>query len=310
MKILVTGGAGFIGSHIVDRLLAEGHDVTVLDNLVTGRRENLPAGVRFEELDIRSEAALELARVKGYEVLVHEAAQIDVRASVARPGYDAEVNVAGLANIVEAVRQGGALQHVLFASSGGAIYGEQEQFPAPESHPSRPASPYGVAKRCGELYLEWFERAYAIPFTALRYANVYGPRQDPLGEAGVVAIFSRRLLDGRPATIYGDGGQTRDYVYVGDVVEANLRALQRGARGAINVGTGVETSVNTIYQSLAELAGVRDAAQFAEARPGEQRRSVVDASRCEAELGFRPATALETGLARTLEYFRAQRVGD
>lgn len=311
MKILVTGGAGFIGSHIVDGLLAQGHAVQVLDNLSSGRRDNLPASVPLAELDVRSDEAAAFVRAGGFEVLVHEAAQIDVRASVADPANDSQVNIGGLINMVEAARQGGQLKQVLFASSGGAIYGEQEQFPAGEGHAIRPESPYGVAKRCGELYLEWFERAYQVSFTALRYANVYGPRQDPHGEAGVVAIFASRLLAGQTATIYGDGGQTRDFVFVGDVALANLRAIERGVvdprvRGAINVGTGVETSVNQIYQGLAQLAAQSSPANYAEARPGEQRRSVIDATRCQELLGFRPQTPLNEGLSQTFDFFRSR----
>lgn len=307
MKILVTGGAGFIGSHIVDVLLAAGHEVQVLDNLSSGHRDNIPASVPLAEFDVRSDEAAAFVREQGFEVLVHEAAQIDVRASVANPAYDAHVNIAGLVNMVEAARQGGQLKQVLFASSGGAIYGEQESFPASESHPVRPESPYGVAKRCGELYLEWFERAYKIPFAALRYANVYGPRQDPHGEAGVVAIFASRLLDDKHCIIYGDGDQTRDYVFVADVAKANLRAIERGVSAAINVGTGHETTVNQIYQVLARHADCDKPATYEAARLGEQRRSVIDASRCEKMLGFRPQTALDEGLAQTFAFFRDQR---
>jgi UDP-glucose 4-epimerase len=304
MKILVTGGAGFIGSHIADRLLAAGHEVAVLDNLSTGRRHNVPAAARLIELDLRSDETAAHLRTAGYQVLVHEAAQIDVRASVARPDVDADVNVRGLVQVVEATRLGGRLQHIVFASSGGAIYGEQDAFPATEDHAIRPESPYGVAKRCGELYLEWYQRAYRIPVTLLRYANVYGPRQDPLGEAGVVAIFAARLLRGQPCTVYGDGGQTRDFVYVGDVAEANMRALERGATGAINIGTGVETSVLALYQRMAALAGVTTPPRHEVARPGEQRRSVIAPARCGQLLGFTPATPLAQGLATTLDHFR------
>jgi len=304
MKILVTGGAGFIGSHIADRLLQLGHEVCVLDDLSTGRRENLPEGVAFEQLDVRSEDAARYVTAAGFEALVHQAAQIDVRASVADPRLDADVNVCGLINVVEAARRGGSLRKVLFASSGGAIYGEQERFPATEEHPRQPESPYGVAKLCCEHYLAWFERAYGITHVALRYANVYGPRQDPHGEAGVVAIFSQRLLAGEEVVVYGDGGQTRDFVFVGDVVEANARALARDVRDPINVGTGVETSVNEILHRLARLAGREVAPRNEAARPGEQRRSVIDPARCAELLGFTPATDLDHGLAATLSYIR------
>ena len=307
MKILVSGGAGFIGSHIVELLLDAGHEVQVLDNLSSGHRDNIPPHVHLAKFDVRCKEAAEYVRGQGFEVLVHEAAQIDVRASVADPAFDASVNISGLINMVEAARQGGQLKQVLFASSGGAIYGEQERFPADESHPVRPESPYGVAKRCGELYLEWFKRAYKIPFAALRYANVYGPRQDPHGEAGVVAIFASRLLDDKLCTIYGDGDQTRDYVFVGDVAKANVRAIERGVSAAINVGTGQETTVNQIYEALARLADSGKTAVYAAERLGEQRRSVIDASRCEALLGFRPQTPLDEGLAQTFAFFREKR---
>jgi len=305
MKILVTGGAGFIGSHVADRLLQQNHQVVVLDNLSTGRRANVPAAAVWVELDIRSADAAQYIEAQQFEAVFHFAAQIDVRKSVADPRFDSEVNVGGLVNVVESARRGGKLQQVVFASTGGALYGEQDVFPAPESHPIRPLSPYGVAKSCGEAYLGWFERVYGVRYAALRFANVYGPRQDPLGEAGVVAIFARKLLNGQPATIFGDGEQTRDFVFVGDIVEANVRALERRASGAINVGSGIETTVNEIYQRMAKLAGVDQPARREPARPGEQLRSVIAADRCQQVLGFRPGTDLEVGLGRTLDYFRA-----
>ncbi|MBN2362077.1 MAG: NAD-dependent epimerase/dehydratase family protein [Deltaproteobacteria bacterium] len=309
MKILVTGGAGFIGSHLADRLLSLGHQVAVIDNLSSGHRSNVPVAATWTELDIRSEEAARHIQAQRFEAVFHLAAQIDVRKSVADPRFDSEVNVGGLVNVVEAARRGGALQQVVFASTGGALYGEQEVFPAPESHPIRPLSPYGVAKACGEQYLGWFERAYGLRYTALRFANVYGPRQDPLGEAGVVAIFARKLLRGETAVIYGDGEQTRDFVFVQDVVEANVRALERRTTGAINVGTGVETSVNDIYRRLARLAGFDRPARREPARPGEQLRSVIAADRCQQLLGFRPSTDLDVGLGLTLDHFRAAGAG-
>ncbi|HET9553719.1 MAG TPA: NAD-dependent epimerase/dehydratase family protein, partial [Anaeromyxobacteraceae bacterium] len=245
-RILITGGAGFIGSTIADTFLAAGWDVAVLDDLSTGKRENVPAAARFYPCDVRSVAAAEVVERERPDVLCHQAAQIDVRRSMAEPRLDADVNVGGLLNVMQAAVRAGSVRQVLFASSGGATYGDTEVVPTPERHPQRPVSHYGAAKAASELYLGVFQAAYGLPYAALRYANVYGPRQDPHGEAGVVAIFCGRLLEGTPCTIYGDGAQTRDYVFVGDVARANLLAAERGFAGALNVGTGVETDVNDL----------------------------------------------------------------
>ena len=306
MPILVTGGAGFIGSHTVDALVARGSDVAVLDNLSSGKRANLNPRARFYHADLREPAALAavIAREQP-EAIFHLAAQMDVRRSVADPAFDAQVNLVGMLNLMEAAR-GHNLKRIVFSSTGGAIYGEQGQFPCDESHPCHPLSPYGVAKLASEHYLYFYHAEYGVEFTALRYANVYGPRQDPHGEAGVVAIFCNRLLAGQPCTIYGDGGQTRDYVYVGDVVRANLAALDRGISGSFNIGTGVETDVNQLYAMVAAMAGSGAAARYAPARPGEQRRSVIDAGRARRELGWEPQATLAVGLRETLEYFRRQ----
>jgi UDP-glucose 4-epimerase len=306
MAILVTGGAGFIGSHTVDALVARGEEVAVLDNLSTGKRANLNPRARFYHADLRDPDALAavLARERP-AVLFHFAAQMDVRRSVADPAFDAQVNLVGMLQLMEAAR-GHGLKQVIFSSTGGAIYGEQLRFPCDETHPCHPLSPYGIAKLATEHYLEFYRVEYGINFTALRYANVYGPRQDPHGEAGVVAIFCGRLLAGQPCAIYGDGGQTRDYVYVGDVVRANLAALDAAPAGSFNVGTGVETDVNRLYSMVAALAGSDAAPLHAPARPGEQRRSVIDAGRARRELGWEPRTSLAEGLRETLEYFRCQ----
>ncbi len=305
MKILVTGGAGFIASHISDAYIAAGHEVVIMDDLSSGKRTNLPAAAKFYHADIRTPEAREIIRNERPQVLSLHAAQMDVRKSVADPGFDAEVNVLGMINMLEGAREVGA-QKVLFASSGGATYGEQEEFPATESHPHNPLSPYGITKATGEHYLFFYHAIYGMPYVALRYANVYGPRQDPHGEAGVVAIFTERLLANQPPTINGDGKQTRDYVFVGDVVRANLLALERPFVGSVNIGTGIETDVTTLYAHLRVLTGSPHPAQHGPAKAGEQRRSVIAAARAAEVLGWRPEIPLEEGLRRTVEFFRAR----
>ena len=303
MKILVTGGAGFIGSNIVDAYVERGHEVHVLDDLSTGQRRNLNARAKLHELDIaKPEAARLVADIKP-DVLSHHAAQMDVRHSVADPGFDARVNIIGFINLLEGAKNAG-VRKVIFASSGGAVYGEQSVFPAGEEHRTEPASPYGVSKRAGELYLSYYHQAFGLPYIALRYANIYGPRQSAKGEAGVVAIFLSLLLDGKTPVINGDGRQTRDYVFVGDVVAANVAALESSFVGPINIGTGVETDVVQIFQSLRNAVGASMDARHGPAKPGEQRRSCLDARRAAEVLGWRPQTALADGLRRTAEYYR------
>ena len=306
-RILITGGAGFIGSTIADRFLQAGWDVAVLDDLSSGKRENVPAAARFYPLDVRSAAAAEAIRAERPDVVCHQAAQIDVRRSMDDPRFDADVNVGGLLNVLQAAVAAGSVEQVLFASSGGATYGDTDVVPTPESHPQRPVSNYGAAKAAGELYLGVYQATYGLRFAALRYSNVYGPRQDPHGEAGVVAIFCGRLLDGRPCTIYGDGRQTRDYVFAGDVARANLLAAERRFDGALNVGTGVETDVLRLYGELAKIAGVSRGPEHAPARLGEQKRSCIDPSAAATAIGWKPEVALADGLARTYEWFRARR---
>ena len=308
MKILVTGGAGFIGSHVVDGYVAAGHDVLVVDSLCTGKRENLNPKARFHQLDILEPKTAELIRDERPDVLNHHAAQMDVRRSVADPLFDARTNVLGTIALLEAARQAG-VKKVLFVSSGGAVYGEQETFPAPETHPTWPVSPYGVSKRSGELYCHFYLAEYRMPFVAFRYANVYGPRQDPHGEAGVVAIFSGKMLRGEPITVNGDGTQTRDYVFVGDVARMSVLALQREATGPVNIGTGVETDVNQLAGTLLDVSGSRSEVRHGPAKSGEQRRSVVDVRRAADVFGWRPEVSLRDGLARTVEFFRARAAG-
>ena len=303
--VCVTGGAGFIGSHVAEALLARGHRVLIVDDLSSGRKENVPAGAEFHELDIRSPDAAALMREAGVEVLFHHAAQMDVRRSVADPVHDASVNVVGTLNLLEAGRRA-ALKQVIFASTGGAMYGEQTAFPADEEHPAQPLSPYGVAKLAVERYLYFYHREYGLDAIALRYANVYGPRQNPHGEAGVVAIFLDRLLADRETVINGDGLQTRDYAYVADVVAANVAALGRPGFGIYNVGTGRETTVVELYGLLAAALGVTRPPTHGPAKPGEQRRSVISSELVGRELGVRVGTTLEDGLKKTAAWFAAR----
>lgn len=308
MRTLVTGGAGFIGSNLVDALLARGDAVTVVDDLSTGRRANLDgalaAGAELVELDIRDGGRLgELTAELRPEVVFHLAAQIDVRKSVADPAFDASINVGGTANVLEAARAAGA-RRVVFTSTGGAIYGEGEgqELPLGEAAPIAPLSPYGLSKFCAEGYLALYERLHGTSTVSLRLGNVYGPRQDPLGEAGVIAIFCGRLRAGERPTAFGDGKQTRDYIYVGDVVTAALAAGESTASGPFNVGTGIETDVLELAEQLGRLGGA-DAfePEFAPARTGEVQRIAIDPARAERELGWRAATGLEKGLRLTLE---------
>ncbi|WP_373049056.1 NAD-dependent epimerase/dehydratase family protein [Vulgatibacter sp.] len=303
MKVLITGGAGFIGSHIADGVLAAGHEVVVLDNLSSGKRENVPAQATLVEADIRSDEAARLVREGGFDAVIHQAAQIDVRKSVTDPRFDADVNLLGMLNLLEAAVAGG-VQRFLFASSGGACYGEQDVYPAPESHPTRPVSPYGASKAAGELYLGYYGFEKKLSWCALRYANVYGPRQDPHGEAGVVAIFTGRCLKDESCTIFGDGKQTRDYVYVGDVARANVLALTSDYVGPLNVGTGVETDVVELQAGIARATGAKTPAAFAPPRAGEQKRSCIDPAKAGAVLGWKPQVSLQQGLERTAAFFR------
>ena len=306
MRILVTGGAGFIGSHVVDRLAADGHAVAVADNLSSGRRELVRPGIKLHVCDVRSlrlEAVFAACRP---DALVHLAAQPAVGRSLADPLLDASVNVLGTVSVLRACERAG-VRDVVYISTGGAAYGDTDVLPTPEDHPTRGTSPYGVSKLAAESYVRCWAGLTGARAVSLRLANVYGPRQRPLGEAGVVAIFVHRLLRGERCVVNGDGEQTRDYVYVEDVADAVARALdQRSAAGPVNVSTGVETSVNELYRRLARDAGVAAVPQHGPARRGEQRRSVLDWSRAKTLLGWRPTTPLDQGLRKTVESFRKE----
>jgi len=311
MKALITGGAGFIGSTLADRLLAEDWSVDVADDLSSGNLANLAdarsVGDRrfsFHRIDIRNAAVTDLIATRKPDVVFHLAAQADVRVSVAKPQFDAEVNLVGLLNVAEGARAGGASK-VVFASSGGTIYGSPTEIPTPETHPQRPESPYGVAKKAGGDYLHYYKTIHGLDYAATAFSNVYGPRQDPHGEAGVVAIFAGLFLARKRATIFGDGDQTRDFVFVDDVVDALTRAATQG-EGIINIGTGVETSVNDLYGSMARATGFNDPPSYAPARAGELARSALAVGRAKEQLGWAPFTSLDDGVAKTLDWFRTR----
>ncbi len=309
MKVLVTGGAGFIGSTIADALVGEGHDVHILDDLSGGNRRYIPDAAIFHELSITSNEAAGLVEDQRYEAIFHLAAQMDVRKSVSDPVFDAGINVIGFLNMMEAARSG-PLKKVVFSSTGGAIYGEPDYVPQDEAHPIRPMSPYGITKRVSELYLDFYRLVHGIDYVALRYANVYGPRQNPHGEAGVVAIFIRRMLENRQAVINGDGEQTRDFVYVDDVVRANLAALNLNGSGVFNIGTGIETNVNQLFRALRSLSGSGMDEKHVDGQPGEQMRSVLGFEKARETLDWAPQVSLSDGLRRTIDWFRTRQEND
>jgi UDP-glucose 4-epimerase len=302
-KIVVTGGAGFIGSHIVDRLKT-GNEIHVIDDLSSGKRENLSSEVVLHELDIRSEQAADLIAKLEPDYLIHAAAQISVRISMDKPSVDTDINVTGLINLLTPLCHAANKAHVVFLSSGGACYGEQEAFPAPESHPIRPESIYGLSKRVGELYLEFWSRVWGITSTSLRLSNVYGPRQNPHGEAGVVAIFCERLLQGKDIVVNGSGEQTRDFVFVGDVAEAVFKSVERRVVGEFNIGTGRETSITSLATKLKDSACPTAKVSHVPAKAGEQMRSVIDNTLAGKVLGWSPKVNMAEGLLRTLEWYR------
>ena len=303
MNILVTGGAGFIGSHLVDAYVADGHNVVVVDDLSSGVKENLNPKAEFCQLDIRSQEIAQVFQRHSFDVVNHHAAQMDVRRSVADPKFDASVNVIGGLNIFESARQSG-VKKIIFSSTGGAIYGEQDSFPADEEHPVRPLSPYGIAKFVTENYLFYYKEVHGIDHVVLRYANVYGPRQNPHGEAGVVAIFAKKMLRGEIPVINGDGKQTRDYTYVGDVVRANLLALKYSGSNIFNIGTGIETDVTQLFRILRGLLNPACPEEHGPAKIGEQLRSVISSAKIQRELGWSPGVSLSEGLKMTAQFFK------
>lgn len=302
MKILVSGGAGFIGSHIVDRLIGHGHEVVVVDNLISGRRDQVNPRAKFFETDITSSSMQEIFERERPELLNHHAAQIDVRKSLADPAFDATVNILGFLNLMENGRKTG-LKKVVFASSGGAISADSRVTPTPEHNPPSPQSPYGVSKLASEYYIAYYEKIYGIAGISLRYGNVYGPRQDPHGEAGVVSIFTGKLLSRESPTIFGDGEQVRDYVFISDVVDANIQALESDVSGVFNIGTGVGTSVNALLEKIQEVMGTNVHPTMAPPRTGEAKVSVLDCTRARQQLGWEIKTSMEEGIKKTVEYF-------
>lgn len=303
MKILVTGGAGFIGSHVADAFIEQGHDVVIVDNLSMGNEKNINPRARFVKLNIQDPEIFALFEKEKFDVVDHHAAQMDVRLSVADPIFDATNNILGTINLLQAAVKYG-VKKFIFVSSGGAIYGEHDYFPADEEHPTRPLSPYGITKLACEKYLYFYHHVHQLNFVILRYANIYGPRQNPKGEAGVIAIFASRLLTGGQPVINGNGLQTRDYVYVGDVVRANLKALDYKGNDYFNIGTGIETNVNELFHHVNHLTNANEKEAHGPAQPGEQLRSVLNNHKAKTFLGWTPQVSLKEGLANTVEFFR------
>ncbi|MFP4527623.1 MAG: NAD-dependent epimerase/dehydratase family protein [Candidatus Kapaibacterium sp.] len=303
MKIAISGGAGFIGSHIADAYINAGHEVTIIDNMSTGRRRNINPAAELIEMDINDPALDELFFKRRFDAVNHHAAQMDIRVSVADPAFDAQNNIIGGIRLMEAARKSG-VRKIVFASSGGAVYGEQEYFPADERHPTAPISPYGISKLTTEKYLYYYKEIHGMDFVAFRYTNIYGPRQNPFGEAGVVAIFANKMFAGQQPVINGDGKNSRDYVYVGDVVRANVMALDEDFSGIYNIATGREHDVNYIFRTLRNLTGAQCKEIHGEAKSGEQRRSVCSHDKITREQGWQPEVRFEEGLRDTVEFFR------
>ncbi|HMU43660.1 MAG TPA: NAD-dependent epimerase/dehydratase family protein [Ignavibacteriaceae bacterium] len=305
MKILVTGGAGFIASQIADAFINEGHQVTIVDDLSTGFKKNLNPKAKFFQANICDKNLSQLFEKEQFDVVNHHAAQMDVRRSVKNPEFDATTNILGTINLLQnAIKY--KVNKFMFASTGGAVYGEQEYFPADEKHPTQPRSPYGISKLAVEKYIHFYNAEYGLKYSILRYANIYGPRQNPFGEAGVVAIFSTKLLKGDQPIINGNGKQTRDYVFVGDVVKANLLALNDDANDIYNVGTEIETDVNQLFHYINSITGAGKEEKHGPAAQGEQMRSVITSNKLFNKFGWQPETKIENGLQATVEYFRKE----
>jgi UDP-glucose 4-epimerase len=302
MNILVTGGAGFIGSHIVDKYLELGHSVTVIDNLSTGKKENINPNAKFIEMDIKDESISKIFAEGNFDVLSHQAAQMDVRVSVNDPKFDAQNNIIGSLNLYENCKNYG-VKKITFASSGGTVYGEQDEFPCDETHTTNPVSPYGISKLTNEYYLYYYKQIYGIDYVALRYGNVFGPRQNPNGEAGVIAIFANKLINNDQPIINGDGLITRDYIYISDVVEANVRCLEKEVNGIYNVTTGIETNVNHIFQVLKDKTKSGLEEEHGPAKMGEQRRSVCSFEKFKSKHDWIPKVSFIDGIDKTVEYF-------
>jgi UDP-glucose 4-epimerase len=306
MKILVTGGAGFIASHVVDAYVELGHQVVIVDDMSSGRESNLNRAAKLYQVDIRTPQLAEVFAAERPDCVNHHAAQISVRHSVERPLDDALLNIGGSLNLIETARQFG-IKKIIYASSGGAVYGEPEYLPCDEKHPVNPLCPYGASKHAPEHYLFMYDKLYGLNYTVLRYSNVYGPRQDPLGEAGVIAIFTGQMLEGQQAIINGTGEQERDYVYVGDVARASVLALEKGDRDTFNIGFGIGTTVNQVFAKLKEATGYQRSPMYGAAKAGETFRIFLDNRKARRELGWEPAIDLDEGMRRTVEFFRAKK---
>ena len=305
MKILVTGGAGFIGSQIADAFIADGHNVCIIDNLSTGNEKNINPKARFFKYDIGNRDVIKIFEKEKFDIVNHHAAQIDVRKSVSDPIFDANVNILGTINLLQCCIKTGVTKF-MFASTGGAVYGEQEYFPADENHPTNPVSPYGITKLTIEKYLFFYKNEYGLNYTILRYANVYGPRQNPLGEAGVVSIFTNKLLRNESPIINGNGKQTRDYVFVEDVVKANVLNLSNNSSDIYNIGTGIETNVNELFAKLNYIAGEREKEKHGPAAKGEQLRSVITSEKLYKQFNWKPSVKINEGLKITYDYFKSK----